>query len=108
MLRKQDEVNNLIKKYLELANKTFYIKSAFLFGSYAKGNPNSNSDIDLALVSPDFEDIPNDVVLRMLLRMARSIDSSIEPIALTESEINSPQIGSIAYDVMKTGTLIKV
>ncbi len=107
MLRKQDEIDKLITEYLKLVNKSFYIKNAFLFGSYAKGNPRPYSDIDIALVSPDFEDIPYDISLKILLRMARNIDSSIEPIALTENEIKNPVLGTIAFDILKTGKLIK-
>jgi uncharacterized protein len=38
----------------ELNRNKFYIESAILFGSYAKGNYNEFSDIDLALISKDF------------------------------------------------------
>ncbi len=37
-----------------LEQKDFKIKKIILFGSYAKGNYNDNSDIDLIIISDDF------------------------------------------------------
>ena len=39
----------------ELEKNNIKVRKAILFGSYAKGNYNERSDIDLALVSDDFE-----------------------------------------------------
>ena len=45
----------VVKKLLdELKAANFRIEEAFLFGSHARGNPGEWSDIDVALVSPDF------------------------------------------------------
>lgn len=38
----------------ELRAANIRIEKAFLFGSHARGNPGKWSDIDVALVSPDF------------------------------------------------------
>lgn len=37
-----------------LKNAGIEIKEAFLFGSYASDTPDQNSDIDVAIISPDF------------------------------------------------------
>lgn len=51
-----DSVMGKINLYLDELNKNnFKIRKAILFGSYAKGNYNEWSDIDLAIVSDDFE-----------------------------------------------------
>ena len=45
----------VVKKLLdELKAANIRIEKAFLFGSHARGNPGKWSDIDVALVSPDF------------------------------------------------------
>jgi predicted nucleotidyltransferase len=47
---------NIINKYLlSLKEHNIPIKQAVLFGSYARGNYNDWSDIDIALVSDIFE-----------------------------------------------------
>ncbi|MGA2297181.1 MAG: nucleotidyltransferase domain-containing protein [FCB group bacterium] len=56
MVQVPDNIVELIKKFVERARKdNIRITEALLFGSYAKGTNNEWSDIDVAVVSPDFE-----------------------------------------------------
>ncbi len=58
MVKIPDKVKGIIDKYLvALKNNNIPVKQAILFGSYAKGNYDEWSDIDLALVSEVFEGI---------------------------------------------------
>lgn len=57
MVRKKNNLEKIIKAYLRCIPKKIKIEAVFLFGSYAKGNFNENSDIDLIIVSPDFKKI---------------------------------------------------
>lgn len=51
----QDAVILKVKRYVnELISIGVPIEKAILFGSFAKGNPHEYSDIDVALVSPNF------------------------------------------------------
>ena len=43
------ELDNIIKEI----NKTSKITAAYLFGSYAYGNPNEDSDLDICIVTDD-------------------------------------------------------
>jgi len=53
-----NRVQNIISQYLSLLKENrIQIQNAILFGSYAKGESNQWSDIDLALVSDEFEGI---------------------------------------------------
>jgi predicted nucleotidyltransferase len=71
------EALKIAQKYaLEVESKFHYIK-IILFGSYAKGNFNDESDIDIAIV---FEDYNNLLDMQLeLMRLRRKIDSRIEP-----------------------------
>jgi len=49
----------------------------YLFGSFAKGNTHSDSDIDIAVVLPDYD---NFLEMQLaLMKIRRKIDSRIEP-----------------------------
>ena len=53
-----NHVRRIIAQYLtSLRDHGFQIQDAILFGSYASGQANQWSDIDLALVSSEFEGI---------------------------------------------------
>ena len=71
------DVLNSINKYVEEIKKHYNITTIILFGSYAKGTNNENSDIDIAVVSEDFEDIYD--VMAILMGMTWDIDARIEP-----------------------------
>lgn len=53
-----NKIQSIISQYLaSLKAHGFQIQDAILFGSYAKGNADQWSDIDLALVSDEFEGV---------------------------------------------------
>ena len=66
-----------INKYVNELKKHYSITAIILFGSYANGTNNENSDIDIAVVSEDFEDIYD--VMAILMGMTGDIDARIEP-----------------------------
>jgi predicted nucleotidyltransferase len=58
MVEIPDKIKKLIKKFIDAAQEdNISISQAVLFGSYAKGTNHKWSDIDLAVVSDDFEGI---------------------------------------------------
>ena len=46
----QSDINDIVGKFVNLISDEFPIKTAYLFGSYAKGNARDYSDVDLAIV----------------------------------------------------------
>ncbi len=66
-----------IKKYIEKISQYYKIEAIILFGSYAKGTENEDSDIDIAIISSDFNDIIEDGA--KLIGLTWKIDTRIEP-----------------------------
>jgi len=67
----------------------------YLFGSYAKGTFNDDSDIDIAVV---FEDFDNLLEIQLeLMRLRRKIDNRIEPHPFRERDFdrNNPMVNEI-------------
>ncbi len=54
MAKTEAEVRAIIDKYLAYLSNEIQITKVILFGSYAKGNAVDDSDIDVAIESPDF------------------------------------------------------
>ena len=78
MAAPKDDLEKVIRIFLDELQKTYRLDSAYLFGSHAKGTSNQWSDIDLAVVSPDFsEDLYEELLV--LMRLAAEIDDRIEP-----------------------------
>lgn len=97
-------IMNKIKLYLLNVNKTKRVKSAYLYGSYARGAANDWSDIDLAIISPDFGDMFEERL--ELMRLAVSMDDRIEPHPFRPEEFNDNQ--PLASEIRRTGIAIDI
>ena len=71
------EILNSINEFIKEIKKHYNITAIILFGSYAKGTEDEDSDIDIAIISDDFEDIYE--CMANLMGMTWDIDARIEP-----------------------------
>ena len=71
------DILDIINLYSKEIKKRYNVTDIILFGSYAKGTENENSDIDIAIVSDDFDDIYD--CMAILMGMTWDIDARIEP-----------------------------
>jgi predicted nucleotidyltransferase len=70
-----------VQNYLhKLSDAGLPVAFGVLFGSYAVGNPTSESDIDLLVVSSEFDHITNREWINKLWHIAARTDNRIEPI----------------------------
>lgn len=95
---------NIAQRYAGAIKANYNCTKIFLFGSYAKGNFNEDSDIDIAVVFKDYNNLM-DMQLE-LMRLRRKIDSRIEPHPFRESEFESSN--PIVNEIVKYGEEIKI
>jgi predicted nucleotidyltransferase len=98
------DVINIAQQYANAVNSKYNFIKVILFGSYAKGNFNADSDIDIAFVFKDYGNI-SDMQLE-LMRLRRKIDSRIEPHPFRESEFDLSN--PIVNEIVKYGKEIKI
>ena len=70
-------VEESIKRFVDLATANLQLQAVYLFGSNVKGRPHEWSDIDLAIVSSDFSGDSFDDS-KMLFPYILKVDSAIE------------------------------
>src|ERR1035437_5926915 len=100
---KADAVN-IAQRYAGAVKANYDYSRIILFGSYAKGNYNDDSDIDIAVV---FKDYSNLIDMQLeLMRLRRKIDSRIEPHPFREREfeLSNPMVN----DIIKFGKEINI
>lgn len=56
MKKSPEELKQLTDKVVKNITENFAVDEIILFGSYAKGEERDESDVDIAVVSPDFEE----------------------------------------------------
>ena len=94
-----------IAKYLELIKEKYSnIESAYLFGSYVKGNSTEDSDIDIALIFTSLNDSQRFEIQVQLMLLAAEIDSRIEPHPISHEDFHSGN--PFIAEIKKTGIQI--
>ncbi len=91
------EIEEIIRKFIALIQKERRLLKVFLYGSYAKGIAGKWSDIDLAVVSPDFsEDLFEERI--KLMKLALGVDDRIEPSPFRPEDFsqNNPLVNEIS------------
>ena len=97
----QHEVLRLVREYKRVISPRFNGKvKVILFGSYSKGNPNPDSDIDVAVIVPTYGDRKLEIS-KALWRDTREVSFLIEPVLMAEDRW-SP----LYDDVMLTGIAV--
>ena len=93
---------NIAQKYAEMVTNAFDIRKIILFGSYAKGNSQADSDIDIAVIFSDYDNRLDKQV--ELMKLTRKIDTRIEPHPFREKEfeISNPFVN----EIMKYGKVV--
>ena len=90
------DIVDSINKFIEEIKKQYNVTAIILFGSYAKGTENEDSDIDIAIISSDFSDIIEDGA--KLIGLTWKIDTRIEPHPITTEDfekISNPFIKEV-------------
>ncbi len=106
MVKNKSELDSIINKYIDSIKNEIKINYAILFGSYAKGNPREESDIDIAIVSENFgKDHLKE--LQYLSRKRKHSDTSIEALAFSLEDFKNRSKGDLLTVIYENGVIIE-
>jgi uncharacterized protein len=98
-----DTVRRSVRRFLAVVGRERRVVAAYVYGSEVRQQATEWSDIDVAVISPDFAD---DLFLAQLtlMKLAARIDDRIEPRAFTPESfnINDP----LASIIQETGVRV--
>jgi predicted nucleotidyltransferase len=104
----QIDAINIARVYLSVLNKAgIIIDKAYLYGSYASNKANEDSDIDLLLVSKQF-DTDDDYILSKPWLYCSKVDYRIEPLSIGLKKFTTDDISPILETIRQTGIEIKI
>lgn len=106
MAQRNGNLRKIILHFKDALSEHIKVQSLILFGSYAKGTPKKYSDIDVAVVSPDFSKTNPIKNLQLLFKIAKKVDINLEPLAFLPEEIKHPDPRSFESEILKTGKII--
>lgn len=89
-------VQRSLREFLAAVREDRRVTAAYLYGSEARGQAGPWSDIDVAIISPDFGDDLFAAQLA-LMKLAAKMDERIEPRAFTPESfnLNNPLVSAI-------------
>ena len=97
----QRTVINTVTRYADIVTRELSPAAIVLYGSYAKGNANDDSDIDVAVIYNGFT---GDWLktASLLWRLRRGVSFDIEPVLLDSQQDKS----GFVRNIYKTGQVI--
>lgn len=102
------KIIDIVKKYLRiLSQEGLIISKAFIYGSQANGTATEESDIDLMLVSPLFDE-NTDKYAPILWLSTRKASYKIEPIAVGYKRFHTDDKSPLIETVRQEGVEIAV
>lgn len=104
-----DSIVAAVRRYLHtLMENGFSIRFGVLFGSHALGKAGKWSDIDLLVVSPQFDGLRNRRDVERLWSIAALTDSRVEPIPCGETQWGEDDSSAIIEIARREGILINI
>lgn len=96
-------INNLAKTLM--ANH-IAVDKIILYGSYAKGTPRAYSDIDIAIISPDFKGKKIFEIQAILARLLSQYLSIAEVIGYSSDEFRTASPETFIGEIKRTGKVL--
>jgi predicted nucleotidyltransferase len=106
MVTKATDLDAIIAEFVALLSKAARVEAVILFGSYANGSPDEWSDIDIAVISPDFEGVEMSKRQRTISRATVEREPSLAPIGYPSSEYRNPGPHSFLREIIRTGKVV--
>lgn len=94
-------IQEIINEYLNKIGRQIKLNKVILFGSYAKGEFNENSDIDLAVFSDDFIGMEPIERFRFLFLQATEYGVDFQALPFTTIELKDPE--GLVAEILQTG-----
>jgi predicted nucleotidyltransferase len=97
------EIREIVLRFVKvLKAKGIRVEKAVLYGSYASGNIHAGSDLDLAVISPDFGKDRFEEG-KMLHRLAWRVDPRIEPIPISLESYEKDKWIPLIHEITQKG-----
>jgi predicted nucleotidyltransferase len=103
----EKKVEQIIHRFVDvLVKKNIKIDQVILYGSYASGRMKIYSDIDIAIISPDFGKDKFEES-KLLLQTAWRIDPRLQPVPISSESFNQKNWVPLIHQIKASGIEVK-
>jgi predicted nucleotidyltransferase len=103
MVKTKIEIEKIVQDFIAILKGVFFINEVYLFGSSARKSAHEHSDIDIAIVSKDFQYMNEFIAQKILAKLSRKVNATIESLAITPEDLANAPLGTIEYTIRKEG-----
>jgi uncharacterized protein len=98
--------DEVIRQAIEYLLQKIRVDQAVLFGSHARGEADDWSDVDLAVISPDFARMSHQKVMDLLVEVGLTVHSSVEIRPYTPKDLREARPTNFLGYILAQGKLV--
>ena len=106
MVASANQIRRILRDFIRAVEPAIAVERVVLYGSYVRGEANEWSDIDVAVISSSFNNLPQTRVIDMLARKIIRCDSRLMPVAYTPAQFDNSPPYAFAAEIRRTGKVI--
>jgi len=102
------EMNSQLNKAFSFLHSVFPDYQLYLFGSQARGDNNSDSDVDICVVIPEMTKDPFDIAYELRVELKKHIKIPIDIIVVSTEDflIRQTQVGTLEHTIATEGIAV--
>ena len=105
MVKKTNQLNDNLKKFIKILTDSLNIYAVVLYGSYADKRAGEYSDIDVAVFSEDFGHNTFEE-MKKLFKLRRIVDTDIEPLPFSKKAFFDYEKTDFVSEILSKGRII--
>ena len=96
----------IVRRAIERLQQKILVQQAILFGSHAVGEADAWSDVDLAVISPDFSRLSHRKVMDLLVDVGLAVDPSVEIRPYTPRDLREARPTNFLGHILAKGKVV--
>jgi len=96
----------IVRRTITHLQEKVKVERAILFGSFARGEADEWSDVDLAVVSPDFERMGHRQLMKLLVEVGLVVDSAVDVRPYTPRELKEARPTNFLGQILAEGRVV--
>ena len=97
---------DIVRRAIERLQQAIHVQRVILFGSHVKGEADAWSDVDLAVISPDFSRMRHRKVMDLLVEVALAVDPSVELQPYTPRDLREARPTNFLGHILSAGKVV--
>ena len=106
MFKRKISITDITKKTAKFLSQHVKVDKLILFGSYVSGRPDKYSDVDIAVISEDFERMSIWDRISLFAKVPLAVDSRLELLGFSKKEYLKPESASFLAFIKKKGKIV--